>query len=163
MWFLLCSHTSIIDFSQRSNQIVIEHTKELQEEYKLSLVGLGGTVRDDVEAVEVHYDILGKYDLNSAKELYIKIAQSILDKINSDLPIRPYLHEYPATSNLLRLSLVFHDEDGKYPKNKIAFISFVNSKICYRTYNDDKDSFEVVWRETFEEATNALNKKFVRE
>lgn len=162
MWLLLCSHIPI-DFSQRSNQLVIEHTKELEEEYQLSLVGLGGTVRDDIEGVEVHYDIRGRYDLNSARVLYLKIAQSILDKINSDLPIRPYLHEYPATSNLLRLSLSFHDEDGSYPENKIAYISFVNSKICYRTHNDNKDSFEVVWRETFEEASNALNKKFVGE
>lgn len=157
IWFLSSSHVPLIDYSQRMDQIVLEYTKVLQQEYTLSLVGLGGSMPDDIEKIDIQYDLFGQYDLESARKLYMKIAHGILDRINADNQIRPYLHEYPATLNQLRLSLTFHNESGRYPENKIAFISYVNSRICYRMHNDTNDQFEIVWRETFEEAHNALS------
>ena len=91
-----------------------------------------------------------KVNVEEARILLITLTKELLDRINSDQQIRPYLDHYPFTEKGISLGLSFYDDQGKRVDNGYVAHLFVakDGNICYDTYNHEEDLYE----EPYEEA-----------
>lgn len=131
--------------------------KELQKDKKMQLVGGGGGYSDDINRLSVHYFYYDKLEIPEARRLYVRIAQTILKRVNEDLAIRPFLHEYPFTIKCLKIIVGVMDSNGDWQGNGlIASFSNRDDRIYYDGFNHEKGRFYNIHSETYEEALKKI-------
>lgn len=53
---------------------------------------------NDVEQISVHFQAYRHATIEEARELFVHVTEKFINKINSHEKIRPFLREYPITS-----------------------------------------------------------------
>lgn len=75
---------------------------------------IGGSDREfpDINNLHYYYESNKKVTVPEAREILVLHVEELLNRINSDLDIRPYLCEYPFRSKYITLGFDFFDENG---------------------------------------------------
>lgn len=140
---------------KEADRVVSAFLKELQKRKKnISVFGSGGSMMYDVEEISLSFSTQGCVDIKEARKLLIYIVESLLKKVNSDLGIRRYLHNYPFTNKNLSIALCFYDKNGKHIMPPyITCVGIMFGEIDYSLQNlEDPVLLDEVHRETYEEA-----------
>ncbi len=150
------------DAASRDSLIVTSLTKIVAEKLflkeNLRLVGSGGQMMNEIEKLIMKFDYGQEIDLNKARQLIIIAIQSYLEEINQSKEIRRYLKNYPFTPNNIEVGIYVHKPDGsKVPKNKLFYISAIDSIIYYYLDNPKFYSRIILHQETYDEALKILN------
>ena len=113
----------------------------------------------DVEEIGLSLSTQKKLNLEQTRQLFISLIQNLLNKINSDTRIRPYLHNYPFTSKNLCLSLHFVDKkDDNVLPPYIGTVRLMFGKVFYSLQSlKDEMLFDQIHEETYEEALKIYN------
>lgn len=107
------------------NEIINSFATDMKKEYGLVCVGSGGRMPQRVEKVSVSFHAYRRATLEEARELVVKSTQKLVDRINANEKIRPYLMEYPLTWKEVDISIAFHqkgDPSSYYLDGSVAFV-----------------------------------------
>ncbi|MES2344556.1 MAG: hypothetical protein V4494_01265 [Chlamydiota bacterium] len=148
-----------INMNKLANQISSDFSKKMEKKFGFKLYGLGGGGDCDLNTFSLHFQCPMILDLCEARNLIIEITQNFLDIVNSDKNIKPYLRVYPFTVNNLDFIIGFTIKNTYPIEGKIAFIGFNNGKINYATYDHEKKILKTIFRETYDEALNAVEQE----
>lgn len=133
--------------------ITRQYSKELKKKKGLSLYGYGGAMMGDVKEIYLDYISHEKLDVEEARRMYIPVMEDLLHLINSDINLRPYLHEHPFTCKNLQIMIAFRDEDGHSQGDEAVALVFVaRCRIFYELYNKETEKYQVLYEEPYEEA-----------
>jgi hypothetical protein len=137
-----------------ADPIFASYGKEMQKKRGYWIEGIGGSAPNgDVRYLFMSFVGISEVDIPEARRLYIEVVEGLLDRVNQDKFIRPFLHDYPSTSKNTWLQLGFVDRYNKPVKEDlIAFVSCVNDTVYYRIFNHNTRLFEEVHDEPYEEA-----------
>lgn len=142
-------------YSRLASRLVKEHISEMQKEGFHAYM-TGGGMMYDVEDISVGFESNRTPTLEEARVLYVRGVERLLNRVNQDLKIRPYLHNYPFTvadlTYMLEFSYVVVDVSGSGP---IADVMCVKGKVCYSVYDPANSStmpVRTIHRESYDEA-----------
>ena len=139
------------DYEKIANKITERTAKELQEQKNLYLVGTGGRMMNDIQAMDMSFCFYEEVDLKAAKELLIYIIDEYLSAINNNKEIRPYLHEYPFTAKNVEIRIWIYEPDGsRLSPEKIHYVSSIDGVLDY--YIRGSGHRQAICEETYEEA-----------
>lgn len=135
-------------FSKAVKRLKQNFTKQIKtEEPKCILKDLDGNVITDIEKIYIGYKLPYKLSVSQARVFFVKYAEQLIQMTNSDVSIRPYLHNYPVTINDIHLS--FECKISKDPQC-VLMVCSICGKIFYIA--DDNPGHKILHSETYEEA-----------
>lgn len=137
-----------------AHKVMNSFNKKMKKD-KLHLFSSGGAMMDDIQQITLGYEAYKNLNVSDARILFIKKIEALLSEINSDLEIRPYLHDYPFTSRNIFFKISFCKDNGEFVDPPyIAYVSLINIKnrVYYSVYDQRTDMLKTVYEESYEEA-----------
>jgi hypothetical protein len=134
LWSLLVS--CLVSCSARDPEMETYHrflntcSKQISKEYRLHCYGAGGSVPDKVCIVELFFESNQQMNIQQARRLIIPIAEKMIDDLNADEKLRPYLKDYPATYKNIGAVIAFkviHPDERDSECIKSVFIGQINT------------------------------------
>lgn len=139
--------------------VVEELAKNLTEEQGFYLEAISGRHFDDIENVYFDFTVEAKCNVSQVRKLYITVMDKILNRINSDKQLRPFLHEYPVTHEFVNLHLNFEEKGRPVPEEYVYMVSVANGTIFYTARNSiGGGRFVDLHKEPFKEAWDIVMK-----
>lgn len=132
--------------------IVKSYSKEISQQECVAIIGTGGSMTKDVKTLYLHVWSENELEVSEARRMYLRILQGLVDKVNANEEVRPYLHDYPFTWKNIDLDLGFHNDNGWVGNEKVALVTICKGEIFYKIYDQDDDGFRLIYREPYEEA-----------
>jgi hypothetical protein len=137
-----------------ADRITNQFIKEMKKEHSLICIGSGGSMPHDVESILIVMQAYQQANIEQAAELLVKATEKLKDLVNKDEKIRPFLREYPFTTNRTIIRISFDDHNNRhYPdKKSIAFVFQVRDEIIYHYYDTEKEQYFELFKEPYETA-----------
>jgi hypothetical protein len=160
--FCLFGCSSFGHQSPRYVKLAHEITEKTAEKLKgrkdLFLVGTGGKMMNDIQAMDMSFDFYQEVDLKEARQLVVHIIKEYLSDINGNKEIRQYLHEYPFTAKNVEIRIFIFEPNGTDPPlDKIYLISAINGILTYYLDLPETYSRRPICKETYEDALKQVN------
>lgn len=137
-----------------SREIINSFSKKIFKNKNLALIGHGygsGDISGKFDRFILRFAGPNHLDINHAWDLCIDLCEELLEQINSNEKMKPWLSTYPYKGKNLDIILSFEEESFKdVSPPYIALVSVINGKIFYSTEENDK--FTRVHFETYDEA-----------
>ena len=138
------------NYEKIADAITANTAKKLEEQKKLYLIGTGGRMMHDIQAMHMSFQFFHEVDLEEARELIVYALREYLSDINNNEEVRPYLHNYPFTAKNVEIRIFIYGPDrNELPPEKIVYISSRNGILRYYIRADDDHP---ICKETYEEA-----------
>jgi hypothetical protein len=116
------------------DEIVKQFKKEMRKKYKLECWADGGSMPDKVRSIRVYFNFPEKANVEQARKLEVIALERLSELINSHEKIRPYLAEYPFTTERLHLMISFEDENGRNRRDgSVCMVQQARNKLIYKT------------------------------
>lgn len=148
------------DYEKIADKITEKTAKKLKNQKNLVLIGTGGKMMNDIQAMDMSFNFYQEMDLKSSRELIIYVINEYLSAINSNNEVRPYLHEYPFTAKNIEIDIWFFQPDGTdLPLDKIYYVSAIDGILTYYLDLPETHSRKAINKETYEEALRAISAK----
>jgi hypothetical protein len=139
--------------------IMNSYSTYLKKSKNLELAGSGGSMPADVKKIILEFDSPLELDLVCARRLFVESAQGLLNIVNRDKKIRPYLHDYPFTCRNIGFGIGFMQR-GKWAKsNKIAYVFIAEKNIFYTICKSGTEDLEDFFQEPYEEALRIVQQE----
>lgn len=141
-----------------ADEVRTSAAKKITSKQPLSLIGEGGQMLDEIVMLSLSFQDFRECNLESARELIVCATKTLVDEVNNNKAIHPYLKNYPFTANNVEIRIWFYKPDYTDVGNKsIKFTLTEDGKIEYyfggSEYNINKPSFT----ETYDEAVKLLS------
>ncbi len=132
-------------------EIVDAFAKDMSKEHDLFCCGSGGSMPYDVQEIEVLFVAYRRATIEEVRKTEVDGIQKLFNRINTHEKIRPFLREYPFSTDRIRMAISFEDRNGKwYLDGTVARVSFIKNKIFYdaaalkkETYYPIKDASDL--------------------
>ena len=130
--FSICSGCCANNYYDLSGKTTDVYAKEVKKKYGLELIGKGDGTDDNIQYLILHFISRRKVDISQARVLYISTFEGLLNKINKDEKIQPYLPNHPFTYKNVKMLMGFVDPNGNEYKDKaIALVTIVKGNLVY--------------------------------
>ena len=108
-----------------------------KEKNKLSLIASNCSNGDEIEEVSLQYLSHKKMEIPEVRKVFVESVENILDLVNSDEKVDPYLKKGPVSLDQLNVSIGFADNNGElFEPPYIAYAYLYEQKIYY-CYHDN--------------------------
>ncbi len=135
------------------DKMTVEFSANLFQEEGLYLSNYGGGLMDNIKMVSLGYHIKRHATVEEARELFIKYSQKLLQRINEDEKMRPFLNQYPFTEKDIRFRLSFVQKNNRpFTDGSVAHVSLVRENIYYDRYDGEKKRFIEILKEPYQDA-----------
>jgi hypothetical protein len=142
------------------NNILDNTARIIEKKYKIQPSGEGAAMPEGViRDLTLTFDTKGPFTKDYLRKLLIECAQELLNQINTNKSIQPFLEKIPFTIENVQIIIYNRDKNGREafdPEISTARIS--QGVLIYRTV-DSSDTFKFKNRfnETYDEALKALS------
>jgi len=130
------------------------YVKQCAKPRGLYLTGSGGAMRYDVKKVILNFLSFNALTVDEARVLYVEMMEDFLYRMNQDVKIRPYLHNYPFTFENVKLRIGFEDAQRQILGDGHVALMYIgkNNELSFRGYNPETEEFYSLHREPYSEA-----------
>jgi len=165
-----CSHGKPKDVSL-AYDIMHEHAYYMKQKHQARIFGIGGGFPDKITVLSMSFRVRGPLNVDKARVLMISSTQHLLQLVNQNEKIRPYLDNYPFTSENLEYSFFIDDENGlnvqqpgsSMDPDNLAYVSNRREGIAYSILNSERDIFQHIHEESYTSARESvLNHNFIQ-
>lgn len=145
-------------YERISDEIVAETSKEIISSHNLFLIGTGGAMMHDVEMLAISFGTKECLDIQRGRKIVCECAKQLINNVNINEKVRPYLHNFPFTEKNVRIIIFCQDEKDNTPSSpQVGVISLDNGTIRYKFFQKGEKTKEE--KETFSEAEKILQKQ----
>lgn len=138
---------------EAAQRILEEFGEEMAEEYHLLFQGSGGSMPETIDEMEVLFAAKRKGTVEEAREIGLSGTKKLLQKINCDERIRPYLKEFPFPASNISLSISYTlDGKSRYEDSSIALAFKAGNEIFYYTMDSRHKKLQMLFSESCENA-----------
>lgn len=146
------------------HRIVREVSDKYEKKYKLSFSGISlAAPRGIYNDIGISFDYKGILSKDQARKILVESATDLIEKINANEELRPYLKNYLFTGGNVTINIFFHSLDGKsiyYPE--MTIVSFYSDTLRYKYDSPDTEhiaDYYLVEKESLEEARQILEQQ----
>lgn len=153
-------------YTEYVQRVINEFAKEMEKEHGIVCYGSGGSMPYDVRQIDVRFSSYRRAEVADARKDLMMVMNKLLDKINGNEQLRPYLREYPFKSNMLGIAIAYyHKVQGNgeewvepYRDGSVSLVSFGYGKVRYSGSDSNDDLFKIL-EETYESTLENLKDK----
>lgn len=147
------------NYPKLANRIINQNAEQYKKKRGWDLISLGGSYTTDVKTLKIQYWIYEEVDISQARALYVECVDSLLVLVNSDLEIRPYLHDFPFTWKNISIILAFYKRDGteRVSKNHVAYVGKAGDHLIYCNFNECTGCLDDMYEEPYEQAEQIVH------
>ncbi len=124
----------------------------IEKEYGLKPFGIGGQARDEVEMLALAFQSSRKIDIIEGRKLLVASVEILLDEINKEDKLIPYLANYPFEAKNVDVSIYINSSC----REELAVISASRGLLQYQKDISSDEPLKTVCRETYQEALEKL-------
>jgi hypothetical protein len=136
------------------NKVIGKTWLQLKKEKKLLPVGEGGSVTPGNEFLGLCFQHFKPLTIDEDRELVVYAAETFYHNLNSDEKLNELTHK-PYPMNWIQIEIFIYNPDySKITPPGLSIVEFKRKKLLFIT--DDKDKFETIYEETYEEALKKL-------
>ena len=135
-------------YARHTQALLESFGKEMEKEFGLVFQGCGGSMPNSVDEVEVLFEARRKGTIEDARALQIAGTEKLLQKINGEESLKPYLKESPFPADKVSLSISY----SKFDDGSIALAYKTGNKIFYYSYDTSSNSLQTLFSESYENA-----------
>ncbi|MFT4551700.1 MAG: hypothetical protein ACI9S8_000316 [Chlamydiales bacterium] len=139
-------------------KIIGTTAKVLEKRYKLQVIGSGASMPDMVRSLNIHFRIDRPIEKLEARKIIVDCASELIKNMNNSEVIRPYLQNYPVTSQNIEVTLFSYYPDGSrvyFPL--VHSVAVRRGGIAFFTKDPEHEfGYKTEEYETFEEALEIL-------
>ncbi len=141
-----------------AKDIMNEFIKQSTRDYKIDCIGSGGGFAKNVDQIAIKFVAYRRATVEEARELEVSLIKNLLERINTDKRIKPYLSEYPFKAKNLDISVSFRKKNaGRYLDESVALVFLARGKIFYDYINPKTEELVTIMNESYEEALKIVN------
>lgn len=154
-------HTSRVAIASKYKQkITSSFANDMKNDHDYGMYAYGGLIRENIELFTMYFETQKKVTLDESRMLILNCVEELLNRINSNEKIRPYLSVYPFTSDGLVLDLLFRDFYGNIISDgQISTVYLLNGKIFYETYDQQTKRYIDVQEESYQDALKIVKEQ----
>lgn len=135
------------------NTITDEFIDRECKRHGLKFLGGGGGFLDRINKIELTFVLEKNVSVEEARELILSLGDDLLELINSDEDIRPYLSHYPFSPKGLCITVLFLDKQGRFVNQKhVANVSSNNGALFFYNFNQTENELITLKKETYKQA-----------
>jgi hypothetical protein len=139
-------HTKIVD------RITAKYVRKARDE-GFVISATGGGMMGDIRHIRLELDTVANLEIPQVREIIVRKEEELLDMLNADREVRPYLHVYPCGIEIFRLGIGFSDPAGSFAELPyIAYATVLVGRVNYSIFDQDKRRLDKVYDEPYEEA-----------
>lgn len=128
-------------YEAHMDQLFKTFAKEVKKRWGLTWWAEGGKMADGIEEIAVSLITLDRAPIEKARKLEIEITERLLEIINADTFLRPYLKESPFNPSRTKVAITFKKYDGEYyTDGSIANVRQADNKLYYSIMPPPKDN-----------------------
>lgn len=149
------------EYEKIADKITAETAIKLEKEKGLILAGTGGGMMHDIQEMSMAFHFYYKsVDTKTARELLVYSVEEYLSAINSNEKVRPYLHNYPFTSQNVEIVIYFYNPDrSDVSLGKLSIAAAKPRKVVYYIDYPEKHTIKAVYEETYQDALKVVSHK----
>ncbi|MBY0528970.1 MAG: hypothetical protein K2P51_02140, partial [Rhabdochlamydiaceae bacterium] len=121
------------------HKITSSFIKEVEKEYKFDCIMSGGSMPHDVAEVLLHFDTYKSPSIEQAREWEVRLTERLVEMINQNEEIRPYLREYPFPASRIDIMLSFNTPKNSSPSKSLQLVFHSKNRILYRAEDPNND------------------------
>ncbi|MBX9744262.1 MAG: hypothetical protein K2X08_03515 [Chlamydiales bacterium] len=134
-------------------KITSSFIKQVEKEYKFDCIMTGGSMPRDIAEIRLHFDTYQSASIEQAREWEVRLTERLIEMINQDEEIRPYLREYPFPASRIDIMLRFKTPKNSSPTQSLQLIVHVRDTIFYSARDPSNNCiFYSLKEEPYEEA-----------
>lgn len=148
-----------LPYEDHVDKLFRDFAREVKKKYGLNCYREGGKLARGIEELAFHFTTSKRTSLEKARQLEVQITERLLEIVNNDETIRPYLKAYPFTPDRAKVGITIQKKpydyhtDGSVAKvvpqeGKIVYLAMRPSTETRTPIKPDK----VLCEESFEEA-----------
>ena len=139
--------------------LIMSHVgKDLRKRKGLILCGTGGEMMCEIKMLGMSFNYYMPVGMEQGRELILDAATTLINAVNADEQIRPYLSTYPFTSENIEIRIFLMGADGRdVVSGELSVISCCQGILKYNIDNPKTNLFTAVHRESFEEALRQVS------
>lgn len=147
-----------------ANEIMSKVANSLIKRHKMDWIGEGGGMMGSVYLLTLRFQIHHPMDRDEARERIVDCVELLLDAVNANEEIRPFLKNYPFTVKNVSVAIFTDHPDGSDVFDPdISVVSVGKSGyVIYRTEepNGPKYEYKSEYRELYSDALAKLKHRF---
>ncbi|MBM3192256.1 MAG: hypothetical protein FJZ63_06385 [Chlamydiae bacterium] len=145
-------------YVEYADNITKKFCADVAKKHLIFYYGGGGGFLKNVERIFLDFSAVKNLNIEEARSLVLDCTEDLLQRINNDKKIKPYLEHYPFTEKGLRLSISFDTPDQKRVSSKyVAHVLATNGSIYYSSYDHKKQQLVDLYEEPYQEALKLAN------
>jgi hypothetical protein len=143
------------------DEIIDSFAKEMKKEKKLLCIGSGGRMPYNVETIRIMFVAYQKSSIEDARKLQIEVTEKLVQKVNEHEKIRPFLKEYPFTSDRACISISFYTKKNNYytDKDSVSRVFHSRDRLVYRTATENGERTLPFYEEPYADALKLVQSK----
>ncbi len=140
-----------------ANEIRHKVALQVKQETGLRPVGTMGQMLHEIQKLGLSFYYYQPVDIVEGRKLLIKAVDTMLQEINSDTRIHPYLIRYPFMPRNVEMTIFLRNPDGRdVAPGTLRIIEAIDGCFCYQIDNPKTNRFTTIYKETYEEALQRL-------
>lgn len=148
------------NYGNLANGVISSYSQRLEKTKGLTLIGSGGSWTSDIRTIRLHFWTIQEFDIAKVRRLFIDSVEGLIREVNGKKEARPYLHNFPFTVDNIELIIGFLQTNQKHVTNGYVSLVFnISETIYYNVYNERTQQHEDLYKESFSEALNIVNKE----
>ncbi len=134
-------------------RVMRESVAYTSQKYPVRCYGHGGRFMHDVKGIELCFASPERSSIEEARSTLLGIHAILTKKVNEDLELRPYLHEYPFPSKGINVTLSFLDRAGSHRDDGYIANAYIEEgRVFYSRKDKEADCLVTVHSESLAEA-----------
>ncbi|WP_044882038.1 hypothetical protein [Neochlamydia sp. EPS4] len=137
-------------------------SKKLQKKYTMRTIGTGIGMPDGVVTMlALSFEKTGPLTQEEGRAIIVGCVEEMIQTVNKNEKIRPYLENYPFTSNNVEIRLFLKTKEGnKIYEPDYGVISEIDGSVNYKyKSSENPKKYSKIEEEKFEEALKMVQNK----
>ena len=150
------------EISGEFRKVYYNRVNEINKEASVFVKGTGLAVMDELCGFTLAVNIESEcgVSIEEARKELVRILVPLVDALNGNKKIRPYMHQFPFDWNSIDFSLSYVGGNGRYISSSVINSVFMDDGIVrYHTYVDSRklgDQYIEIHKETYQEALDKV-------
>ncbi len=134
----VCIHTPK-PYEAELDQFIASLSKKIKKKWGVVGVSMGGNMREGIEDFAFLLQRYKRVKLEEARRLEVEITEMLVEQINGNEKLRPYMKHYPYTPSQVRVKIEFQpDPYFGFTDGSLCSVSQENNKLQYYVSHVEK-------------------------
>lgn len=153
------------DYVSISNSIKAKIDPKLANRYQMDRIGTHASMMYCIKMMGTSFYLYRPLELPEARRLIINCVEEYLTEVNASKEIRPFLENYPATSENVEIAIYsFNPDHSSTFDPLICVVACENGVIVYRTKDKNMEfGYKTTIKEPYAEALAIIRSEKLRD